>query len=66
VGELFLKLGVESGLGGGRGVQRVGACRLQRGHGLQDILHLAFDHEGDRIVAQIGVRPIEHEQIGKA
>ena len=39
---------------------------LQRVHTGPDVAELGFQHVDDGVVRQVGVRTIEHEQVGKA
>src|SRR3546814_3477121 len=38
----------------------------QRADALQYVVHLRFEHEHDRAVREIGVWPVQHEQVREA
>src|SRR5271154_4088291 len=65
VGQRFLLLAIESILHFARWLHGADAAALHFRQGLNNIFALAFQHECDRIVAQVSVRAVLHKEVGK-
>src|SRR3546814_14264813 len=50
----------------GRDVDELQLAIEQRADALQYVVHLRFEHEHDRAVREIGVWPVQHEQVREA
>src|SRR5262249_39426175 len=64
--ELALQLGVEALRHVGAHVHEASAAPRELLQAARDVARLALDHEDDRVVAEVRVRPVEHEEVREA